>query len=293
MAGKPLPLLIDENLHCGQLPLPVHPDIARGIASLACLEQPDATVLGNLAGHDPVLACTLFRAANSAFYQGLPKVVTIAEAITRIGAASALRELDCAGSSGVACHQGRLRPDYLLPLWRHSLGCALGARWLANRCGYQAIADQAHLAGLLHDTGKLFLLAALEQIAGSGEAGIMLGSQLIEEVLESMHVEMGMRMATAWNLPDDIAGVVGRHHEVELDSQELVLALVKLANKGCRKVGLGWQTDPGLVLPTTAEAQFLGIDEIALAEYEIMLEDRFGLVAAGEFLTNSIMGFNV
>jgi hypothetical protein len=27
--------------------------------------------------------------------------------------------------------------------------------------------------------------------------------------------------------------------------------------------------------PTTGEAQLLGIDEIALAEFEIMLEDRF------------------
>ena len=32
---------------------------------------------------------------------------------------------------------------------------------------------------------------------------------------------------------------------------------------------------------TRAEAQFLGIDELSLAEYEIMLEDRFGLAATG------------
>ncbi len=51
--------------------------------------------------------------------------------------------------------------------------------------------------------------------------------------------------------------------------------MVKLANKGCRKVGLGLEHHPELVLPTTGEAQFLGIDEIALAEYEIMLEDKF------------------
>lgn len=279
MAAKSLPFLINERIHSGQLHLPVHPDIARKIASLTFQERPEAAAIGNLASHDPVLACTLFQAANSEFYQGLPKVVAIPEAITRIGAAAALRELDrtCAGA---ACRQGRLLTIYLLPLWNHSLGCALGAHWLANRCGYQAIAGQAHLCGLLHDIGKLFLLAALESISGSGETDIMLGSQLIEEVLESMHVEMGVRMAAEWNLPDDIAGVVGRHHEVELDGQELVLALVKLANNGCRKVGLGWQSDPDLVLPTTAEAQFLGIDEIALAEYEIMLEDRFGLVPA-------------
>mgnify|MGYP001821563813 CR=1 FL=1 len=38
---------------------------------------------------------------------------------------------------------------------------------------------------------------------------------------------------------------------------------------------LGLDKNPDMALPTTAEAQFLGIDEIALAEFEIMLEDRF------------------
>jgi hypothetical protein len=48
-----------------------------------------------------------------------------------------------------------------------------------------------------------------------------------------------------------------------------------LANLGCRKLGLGLENSPELVLPTTAEAQFLGVDEISLAEFEIALEDQF------------------
>lgn len=279
MAGKPLPVLINERIASGRLPLAVHPDIVREIASLSRPERPEATDLGELASHDPMLACCLFRAANSAFYQGLPMVFTIAEAITRIGTASALRELDRACVTGAAGYRGQLLAFYLPPWWRHALGCALGARWLANRCGYQAIAAQAHLSGLLHDIGKLFLFTALESIVDSGEAGITPGSQLIEEVLESMHVEVGVKMAAAWNLPGGYAAVIGRHHEPELDSQEVVIALVRLANQVTHKLGLGGKSAPDLVLPTTAEAQFLGIDEIALAECEIMLEDRFGLVA--------------
>ena len=69
--------------------------------------------------------------------------------------------------------------------------------------------------------------------------------------------------------------MVADHHAEELDTQNIVTALVKLANKGCRKAGLGLVQNPDLVLPTTGEAQFLGIDEIALAEFEIMLEDKF------------------
>ena len=90
-----------------------------------------------------------------------------------------------------------------------------------------------------------------------------------------------LRLIADWYQPNEFARVVGGHHGAGPDGQDLVETLDRLANLGCRKVGLGWVRDPGLVLPTTAEAQFLGIDEIALAEYEIMLEDRFQLVPAG------------
>lgn len=279
MTDQPLTERIYATLDAGQVRLPVHPAVAARAATLLQADRPTAAGFATLIGNDPVLACSLFRAANSAFFHGLPKIVTIAEAMTRIG-------LDqTAEMIGRTCHseqralQGRLLPRYLPPLWQHSLGCALGARWLAERCGYQALAEQAHLAGLLHDIGKWALLGIFEQLA-AGEDAIVLADQLVAAVLENLHVEAGLRLTADWHLPDDFARVVGGHHQARLDGLDLVVTLVRLANLGCRKVGLGWVSDPGLVLPTTAEAQFLGIDEIALAEYEIMLEDRFQLVPA-------------
>lgn len=278
MSAKPLTVQIDEMIASGRVHLPVYPAVAEQVATLLARGTPAPEELSQVISHDPVLACNLFRAANSAFYQGLPKVLTIDEAIIRIGVERTAQEIARACRDGQQCPQEQFIPRYFSALWRHALGCALGARWLAHRCGFQSLADQAHLQGLLHDIGKLFLLAALEQIAGNGEAAAF-NYQLVEEVVQRMHVEVGLQLVAQWHLPDEFTGVVGRHHETELDGQELVLALVKLANNGCRKVGLGWEKDAELVLPTTAEAQFLGIDEISLAEYEIMLEDRFQLTA--------------
>ena len=90
-----------------------------------------------------------------------------------------------------------------------------------------------------------------------------------------MHVEEGLRLFDEWSLPELYKEVVADHHADDLDSQNIVVALVKLANKSCRKVGLGLKKQADIVLPTTREAQFLGISEIALAEMEIMLEDKF------------------
>ena len=276
MSPQPLIERIDAVLAGGAVRLPVYPAVARQVLLLLRQPAPDAAALAGLVAQEPALTCSLFRAANSAFYHGLPKVTTIDEAFTRIGVASAGQLLDglCRDDEGPG---RRLLSGHLPPLWRHSVGCALGAGWLAQRCGYHTLAEEAHLVGLLHDVGKLYLLAALEQLAAGDGEELPLGEALIMELLAGLHAPLGQRLVAAWNLPEQFATRSGRHQEAGRGGRDVIGALVGLADQGCRKLGLGWESDPGLVLSTTAEAQLLGLDEIALAELEIMLEDRFGL----------------
>jgi len=275
LANKPLTEIIKEMAEADRVHLPVHPDIGLHVSKLLSAETFDVKELRWLIGRDPGLLCNLFRAANSSFFAGLHKTLSIEEAITRLGQNKTRQVLVQACQESGRASKGKLLPHYMPRLWLHSQACAAGSRWLANRCGYQNLADQACLAGLLHDVGKQFLLAALEEIAVSGQFSMTLSSQLINEVMTTMHVEQGMRLFEEWNLPEIYMEVVSEHHDIEFDTQNIIVALVRLANLGCRKLGLGLEKAPELVLPTTAEAQFLGIDEISLAEFEIALEDQF------------------
>jgi len=279
MTGQPLTERLYAALASKELPLPVPAACAARVA--AQLQNGELTTpgLATIASSDPVLACSLFRAANAAFFHGLPKAATIVEAVTRLGLEQAAAVIGRASQEGERYGRQPLFHRYLPPLWEHAAGCAFGARWLANRCGYRDLAEQAHLAGLLHDIGKWPLLASLEQLAGS-ECGLDVGERLVLEVVQTLHVDVGVRMVADWSLPDDFALTVGSHHQAGVEGQGLLVMLVRLANLGCRKLGLGWVHDPDLVLPITAEAQFLGIDEIILAEFEIMLEDRLQLAPA-------------
>ena len=63
------------------------------------------------------------------------------------------------------------------------------------------------------------------------------------------------------------------HHQEEFDPNNLLLALVRLADKACCKLGIGLDEEPSLVLAATSEAEILHTSEVDLARMEIMLED--------------------
>lgn len=275
MANRPLAEIITGMINADRVRLPVQPELHGQITACLADGGTGSSQLWALVGDDPSLICRLFRAANSSFYAGLPKTLSIDEAVIRLGHDKAVRvvEESCRSSDGPI--EGALVSRYMPSLWQHAQGCALGARWLAGRCGYLAIAGQAYFAGLLHDIGKLVLLSAMQKVASDGDLETELSESLVLEVIATMHVEQGLRLFDEWRLPEVYRDAVSEHHAEELDTQNTTVALVKLANKGCRKIGLGLEKTPDLVLPATGEAQFLGIDEIALAEFEIMLEDRF------------------
>jgi len=74
-------------------------------------------------------------------------------------------------------------------------------------------------------------------------------------------------------MPEVYCEVVAGHQGDTWDHGNALLAMVRLANQTCRKMGIGMHSDPNLMLFAGAEAQMLGLKEIALAELEIVVED--------------------
>ncbi len=122
MANKPLTEIIKEMVEADRVHLPVHPDIGLHVRKLLSAETFDIKELRWLIGRDPGLLCNLFRAANSSFFSGLHKTLSIEEAITRLGQNKTRQVLVQACKESVSATKGKLLPHYMPRLWLHSGG---------------------------------------------------------------------------------------------------------------------------------------------------------------------------
>jgi HD-like signal output (HDOD) protein len=129
------------------------------------------------------------------------------------------------------------------------------------------------MGGLLHDIGQLALLKVLDDIHRNKESKVAFSEILISEIMDRMHEEVGYELMKSWSLPEAYCSIAVNHHKEEYDGNDILLVIVRLADKACKKVGKATHPDPSLSLVSLSEVQFLSLKEIVLAELEITVED--------------------
>ena len=154
-------------------------------------------------------------------------IQSLERAITQIGASEVMRAALAGGLGKVA-----IAPGPLIALrhrvWLEALLAAGLAQELAALRGLQG--DIAFLAGLLHDFGKVVLLATLDQ--GGGE-GPKWPAERWFEIIDKHHVDAGVRAAREWKLPQAVVEIIRAHHgNVAIDSgYKPLLQIVQLTDR--------------------------------------------------------------
>lgn len=203
-----------------------------------------AAEIGRVVASEPALTARLLRMVNSAYY-GLPtRVDTVPMAISVLGT-RALHELVLASSVASAFDRLDTGLVDVADFWHHSIYCGLTARLIAKdqRLGQS---EQAFVAGLLHDIGKLALYReapdAAETVlrrfaADEGETPVF---RLESEVLGFDHAAVGAALLRTWDLPEAYASAVAHHHDPGSASEYRELcAVVHVANTLSKKVEPG------------------------------------------------------
>ena len=262
-----------------KIKLPAFNATALRIQKEVANEEPDFRLIEKLIVSDQSLTGEVLHVSNSSFYKGLTQVATVRDALIRLG----IKEVSNIVMLVALQHNFQSKNPAIHKimgkLWRHSVGCAIGATWLAKQTGFQALAHETFIAGLLHDVGKLYVLKVIDDMKACGEIENPPSDRVMHEVMQNMHTDQGYSLMAHWSLPEKYCQVARDHHLAELDGNDFVLVLVRLANQMCHKMGIGLIEDLSIVLMETPEAAQLQLSEVDLARLEVCLEDS--LVFAG------------
>jgi HD-like signal output (HDOD) protein len=274
--------LLDRILHLiesGGLKLPIYNPILIKLQEAVMNQTEDIGEIERLIISDQTMAAEVLQVANSPFFCGLSPVRTIRTAIMRMGTRQ-IRRLVILASEGAkykARHPALQR--MLGHLWRHASTTALASQWLSKRLCLTGIEEICFLSGLLHDIGKLVILKSIDEIVDRGDIRSYPTPALVNEIFITSHCQLGYKMLQDWNVPEIYSQIARDHHLENLQSEDLPLIVVRLANQGSHRLGLGSNSNPPPELVTMPESNLLKIDGNLLQELQDMLENHVTVAA--------------
>lgn len=270
-----LEALIRQKISSGEVDLPVFDDIALRINREVRENRLDAEQICRILEEDQVLVADLLRMANSSFFSGLSPVANLREAAVRLGVRQIASIVFSVSQKKLYSASRGMFQARLTRLWQHTSAVSIGARWLAANAGYRNLADEAFVAGLLHDIGKLSLICVLEDLISS--EGLDLSDETVDTLLLTMHCEHGAELLTQWNLPDSYKDIVLHQNDETPDPMNIVLCVIRLVEIACIQEDL-YDIPAGDVgeLQSMPEVEVLGLTDSDLSELRLVLQEVKG-----------------
>lgn len=216
------------------------PDIISKIIKIDADSSDCCSEIENLLKSDQSAASLILRVANSPIYNRGKEVKTLPVAISLLGV-NVIRALSLLALSRSLFTKSR-HQLIQLHVWHHSLLTALASQEICCQLGHQEQKEEAFIAGLLHDIGKVvlfsnFLSEYLEVLAYILEKNC--SSQEAEQAILGVdHYQVGEQAIKEWKLPDYFAKYVS----IDLDqitTTDVVQQSLAVANYLIKSAGIG------------------------------------------------------
>ena len=269
--------------------LPTLSPVALQVLTLGSADEVEIDEVVRLLESDPALTATILGLCRRADKGLGDRIDTVKRAVVMLG-------MDAVRSAVLSVHvyemlreRGELNdrdgrtPDPMegeprfdrVGLWKHSVAVACASELLAKRnpeLGVQP--DEAFVAGLLHDLGKLVLELvlprALGRVAELAERRSSDAAPIERTIVGLDHHTAGRRVAARWRLPVALQDVMWLHSQPYRSLPELphrpLIGLVTLAKAFCRRQHIGWSGDFGEPMPAASICSDLGVDPAGLDE---------------------------
>ena len=239
-AAHPLCVELLDLVRQGTLDLPLLPEAVQRVLEAVGQPRTDAAVLAGIIQKDAALSTQVLKVVNSPFYRGASPIVSLSQAVVRLGTGT-LRDVAVVAASQARVFGNPKAVVQMRLMMRHALASAWFAQEVARMKRWNV--EEAFLGGLVHDLGEAVVLNALLELGAA--RGTPVPAPDVEAASRLVHAQVGAALLAAWKLPARVIASTRHHHAPEdaLEGSNLacVVALADLLSRWA--LGLDALTD--------------------------------------------------
>ena len=200
-----------EEVSKGRVELPSFPDVAVRVRKVLADEGVSNDQIARVVGSDAGLAARVFTLANSvALNRGGRTISELKSAVNRIGHNN-VRTAAVSFAIAQLRRAAELRhiSKELEGLWQEATMVAALAYAVASRAT-KINADECMLAGLLHNVGKIYILARANR-----HGNLFKDPGTLGQVMRDWHSNVGKAIVENWGFPEHISDAVADHENID------------------------------------------------------------------------------
>tara|TARA_R110001583_G_scaffold177418_2_gene332565 strand:+ start:69268 stop:70110 length:843 start_codon:yes stop_codon:yes gene_type:complete len=214
------------DLENGTLVLPTLPEVALKVRDVVDDPETTSAKLADIIVTDPALSTRLLKVANSALYRGRVPVESVQMAVSRLGLTMVRNLVTSLVMEQMFQATSNRLEKHLHDLWEHSTEVAAISQVIASKQpGIKA--DEAMLAGLIHDIGVLPILMKAED-----SPEILKDPTVLDSLILRLHTRIGAAILRSWKFPESLIAVAAEHENFERDTgnEPDLVDIIQVAN---------------------------------------------------------------
>lgn len=202
-----LKLEFEKLLNSDNLKLPMLPEVSFKVINL--INNPNSSLndISAIIQQDQAIATHILRIANSAAYAPTTEIVSINQAISRLGF-KLLSEIIISISLQLGIFNSKLFKNEMVHLWRFSLLTGLWAKRISFHKKYNV--EATFIGGLLHEIGKPILLNSLSKILDNKEYN----EDELNLLINEYHLVLSKKVMAEWNLPKLVSSITCNYNNI-------------------------------------------------------------------------------
>lgn len=197
-----------------QIVVPPCPELLTRLQRAMATAEPDLNEVARIANADVAMAATLIRNANGALFASGPPVVSVGQAMNRIG----LRQTAAIMGGFLARHAIPVNSPQLKGFWEHSTQRAQAMAWIAGQLPGVSV-DLAYGYGLFCHVGLPVLMQSVRGYAGTMVEAMARKDRSFVATENANHrtdhAVVGALTARAWKLAPPVVAAIRLHHDLD------------------------------------------------------------------------------